>query len=48
MARVQKKGARNKYAFSDEYKILYREGDGVVSYFGKYDVGKITSGMVRD
>ena len=48
MSRVQKKGGRNKYAFSDEYKILYREGDGVVSYFGKYDVGKITSGMVRD
>lgn len=48
MARVQKKGVRNKHAFSDEYKILYREGDGVVSYFGKYDVGKITSGMVRD
>lgn len=48
MTRVQKKGARNKYAFSDEYKILYRETDGVVSYFGKYDVGKITSGMVRD
>ena len=48
MTRVQKKGARNKYAFSDEYKILYREGDGVVSYFGKHDVGKINSGMVRD
>lgn len=48
MTKVQKRGARNKYAFSDEYKILYRETDGVVSYFGKYDVGKITSGMVRD
>ncbi len=48
MTKVQKEGARNKYAFTDEYKILYREGDGVVSYFGKYDVGKITSGMVRD
>lgn len=48
MTRVQKKNARSKYAFSDEYKILYRETDGVVSYFGKYDVSKITSGMVRD
>lgn len=48
MTRVQKKGSRNKYAFSDEYKILYREWDGAVSYFGKNDVGKLNSGMVRD
>ncbi|EEB83592.1 putative site-specific recombinase, phage integrase family protein [Roseobacter sp. GAI101] len=48
MARVQKRGVKNKYAFSDEAKILLRETDGVISYFGKYDVGKITSGMVRD
>jgi len=48
MARVQKNGVKNKYAFSDEAKILLRETDGVISYFGKYDVGKITSGMVRD
>lgn len=46
--KVQKKGARNKYAFSDEYKILFRPEDGVVAYFGKHDVGKINSGMVRD
>ena len=42
------KSARNKYAFSDQAKILFREKDGLVSYFGKHDVGKITSGMVRD
>ena len=39
---------RNKYAFSDQAKILFREKDGLVSYFGKYDVGKITPGIVRD
>lgn len=42
------KSSRNKYAFSDQAKILFRERDGLVSYFGKHDVGKITSGMVRD
>jgi hypothetical protein len=42
------KASRNKYAFSDQSKILFREKDGLVSYFGKHDVGKITSGMVRD
>jgi len=46
--KVQKRGAQNKYAFSDEYKILFRPEDGVVAYFGKHDVGKINSGMVRD
>jgi len=39
---------RNKYAFSDQANILFREKDGLVSYFGKYDVGKITPGIVRD
>ena len=29
-------------------KILFREKDGLVSYFGKHDVGKITPGIVRD
>lgn len=48
MKQAQSKGARNRRAHTDEQKILYRETDGVVSYFGKYDVGKITSGMVRD
>lgn len=48
MTKAQKKGSRSKYAVSDQHKILYRENDGLVSYFGKYDVGKITSGMVRD
>lgn len=48
MKEVQSRGARNRRAYSDEHKILYRETDGIVSYFGKYDVGAITSGMVRD
>ena len=34
--------------FSDQAKIQFREKDGLVNYFGKHDVGKITSGMVRD
>jgi len=42
------RSSRNKYAFSDQAKILFREVDGLVSYFGKYDVGKITPGIVRD
>ncbi len=42
------KASRNKYSFSDQSKILFREKDGLVSYFGKYDVGKITPGNVRD
>mgnify|MGYP005992642293 FL=1 len=42
------KASRNKYAFTDQAKILFREKDGLVSYFGKYDVGKITPGNVRD
>jgi hypothetical protein len=40
--------ARGKFAHRDHNKILFREKDGLVSYFGKHDVGKITSGMVRD
>ena len=42
------RSTRNKYAFSDQSKILFREKDGLVSYFGKHDVGKITPGIVRD
>ena len=42
------KASRNKYAFTDQSKILFREKDGLVSYFGKHDVGKITPGIVRD
>lgn len=38
----------NPRSYSDAHKILYREGDGLISYFGKYDVGKITSGEMRD
>jgi hypothetical protein len=42
------RSSRNKYAFSDQAKIMFRETDGLISYFGKHDVGKITPGMVRD
>jgi hypothetical protein len=42
------RSSRNKYAFSDQAKILFRETDGLVSYFGKHDVGKITPGIVKD
>ncbi len=38
----------NARSHSDGHKILFREGDGLISYFGKYDVGKITSGVMRD
>ncbi|MGB1388297.1 MAG: integrase, partial [Paracoccaceae bacterium] len=38
----------NPRSYSDAHKIHYREGDGLISYFGKYDVGKITSGEMRD
>jgi len=48
LTKQKAKASRNKYAFSDQAKILFREADGLVSYFGKHDVGKITSGMVRD
>lgn len=46
--KTKAKSNLNKRAFSDEHKLLYRETDGIVSYFGKYDVGRITSGTVRD
>lgn len=48
MKQVQSKASRNRRAYSDEHKIIFRKTDGIVSYFGKYDVGRITSGMVRD
>ena len=48
MTKQRAKSTRNKYAFNDQAKILFREKDGLVSYFGQHDVGKITSGMVRD
>ncbi|WP_435258132.1 CHAT domain-containing protein [Thioclava sp. FR2] len=41
------KGERNKRSYTNEYKLLYREKDGVMTYFGDYDAGKITSGAVR-
>jgi hypothetical protein len=34
------KSSRNKYASKDQAKILFRESDGLISYFGKYDVGQ--------
>tara|TARA_B110000238_G_C16094835_1_gene425574 strand:- start:345 stop:1553 length:1209 start_codon:yes stop_codon:yes gene_type:complete len=42
------KQPRNKYTKRDQNKILYQENEGLISYFGKYDVSKITSGMVRE
>ena len=42
------KSPRNKYAGRDQNKLLFQEREGLISYFGKYDVGKITSGMVRE
>ena len=48
MTKQRAKSTRNKYAFNDQAKILFREKDGLASYFGQHDVGKITSGMVRD
>ena len=48
MTKQTARSSRKKYAFSDQAKILFRETDGLISYFGKYDVGKITPGMVRD
>ncbi|MVO17237.1 hypothetical protein GO984_15600 [Rhodobacteraceae bacterium CY05] len=38
----------NSRSYSDGRKILFRESDGLISYFGKHDVGKITSGVMRD
>jgi flagellar motor protein MotB len=48
ISEAKARDSRSKRALSDERKLLYRENDGVVSYFGKYDVGKITTGTVRD
>ena len=48
LEQVRSKGIRNKYAYSDLRKILYREEDGILSDFGKFDITKITSGNVRD
>ena len=48
MTKQKAKSTRNKYAFNDQAKILFREKDGLAIYFGQHDVGKITSGMVRD
>ena len=42
------KSPRNKYTERDQNKLLFQEREGLISYFGKYDVGKITSGMVRE
>jgi len=48
MTKASARHSRNKYAHSDVHKILFRDEDGLISYFGKYDIGKITSGTVRD
>ena len=48
MQTVQAKTKQQLRTLSDHSKLLYREGDGLVSIFGKYDVGQLTTGMVRD
>lgn len=45
--RERTKGQRG-YAYQDQYKILYREHDGLVAYFGKMMISDIKTGMVRD
>jgi hypothetical protein len=32
------KGA-NARSYADRHKVLFRQGDGLISYFGKHDVG---------
>lgn len=40
---------RGKSKWSDgDNKLINRSKDGLIHYFGKYDVSKITTGMVRD
>jgi integrase-like protein len=40
---------KNKSKLSDgDKKLLNRPKDGLINYFGKYDVTKITGGMVRE
>ena len=45
--RERTKGQRG-YAFQDQYKILFREHDGLVAYFGKMAIRDIKTGTVRD
>lgn len=47
ITRQRTKGSKG-YVFADQHKILYRDGDGLVPYFGKMDVRKITTGKIRD
>ena len=42
------KSPRNKYTERDQNKLLFQEREGLISYFGKYDVGKIASSMMRE
>ena len=34
------KSPRNKYTERDQNKLLFQEREGLISYFGKYDVGR--------
>ena len=34
--------------YNDYHNPLFRSGDGILVYFGKYDISKITTGMIRD
>lgn len=47
ITRQRTKGTKG-YVFSDLHKILYRCEDGLVPYFGKMDIRKVTTGKIRD
>lgn len=47
ITRQRTKGTKG-YVFADQHKILYREEDGLVPYFGKMDIRKVTTGKIRD
>lgn len=47
ITRQRTKGTKG-YVFADQHKILYRDEDGLVPYFGKMDIRKVTTGKIRD
>jgi hypothetical protein len=47
ITRQRTKGTKG-YVFEDQHKILYRDEDGLVPYFGKMDIRKVTTGKIRD
>jgi ribosomal protein S17E len=40
MTKQKSKSTRNKYAFNDQAKILFREKDGLATYFGQNGADK--------